>query len=377
MPRFKVEATNFRAMDHLCWSPEGVCLLVGPNGAGKTTVLDILLFVRNLFAGGIESAFNAVDALHLRRLGSPADAPVTLQITVDDLQWSLKLPMTPHGLSTTFGEEIVRGGKSVVSVPIGVGHWTYAGQSMPLDWSKRTCARVLFDRGETWLKPLADALDGIRVYKPYDLDEIRRSVVTSSHESILHGAGRNLWAVLANWKGSEIRSGNRYDWLMEKAREAFPGIVHAIDFDRGLPFLYRPGFTDPTHGLPPGRAPDGLLTGLCHLTAIAGTPNGGIVAIDEMENFLHPHAIRRLLAAMNSEARRRDITVIITTHSPVLMNAFRRQPEQYFILDAASSEAQPIPLSELHDEDWLAQVPPGELYDRLEIASPFPSAQDA
>ena len=67
---FTVRATDFRIIQLLDWSPEGVCLLAGPNGSGKTTALDALLFLRALFDSGHESALNAVGGTHLQRIGA-------------------------------------------------------------------------------------------------------------------------------------------------------------------------------------------------------------------------------------------------------------------------------------------------------------------
>lgn len=130
-----------------------------------------------------------------------------------------------------------------------------------------------------------------------------------------------------------------------------------------------PNSTDPADGLPPNLAADGLLTGLLQLTAVAGAPSGSIIAFDEMENHLHPHAIRSILDAMRRQADERNLTIIVTTHSPVVMNTFRRQPEQFFVLQRGATRT-PIPLNELHDEDWLAAFSLGDLYDRLDFAAP-------
>jgi predicted ATPase len=156
---------------------------------------------------------------------------------------------------------------------------------------------------------------------------------------------------------------------MSEARKAFPGIIDKIEFDRGDAYLFGPNATDPADGLPPQRAADGVLTGLLHLTAIASTPKGGLVAFDEMENQLHPHAIRSILAAMRERAEERDLTVILTTHSPVVMNAFRHHLDHFYVLELAN-QGQPKSLDELHDEEWLAQSFLGELYENLEFGAP-------
>jgi predicted ATPase len=245
---------------------------------------------------------------------------------------------------------------------------------LPLD-KVRCCAKVLWDRGDAaWMKPLVDAVTGLSVYESYELRKVKRSEAVELRQDSLHADGANLWSVLAHWKGSAIRSEGRFDWVMATAREAFPGQISTIEFERGFPVLYPPGTPDPDRGLPPERAADGLLTGLLHLTAIAGAPPGSLVAFDELENQLHPHAIRTLLAAMRERADAQGLTVILTTHSPVVMNQFRDELEHVFVLDRSDPERpQPVALTALHTEEWLAQAKLGTLYERLAFGSPLPA----
>ena len=129
-------------------------------------------------------------------------------------------------------------------------------------------------------------------------------------------------------------------------------------------------------GLPPSRAADGLLTGLLHLTAVAGAKDGSIIAFDEVENQLHPHAIRSIISAMRAQADERDLTIIVTTHSPVVLNQFRDAPEDVFVL-GHGVEGLPTParMTDLHTEEWLAQARLGSLYERLAFGAP-PTLQD-
>ncbi len=98
-----------------------------------------------------------------------------------------------------------------------------------------------------------------------------------------------------------------------------------------------------------------------------------MVAFDELENQLHPHAIRTLLAAIRERASIQQLTVVVTTHSPVVMNQFRDDLEHVFVLDRSDPD-RPLPrtLTELHTEEWLAQAKLGTLYERLAFASPLP-----
>jgi predicted ATPase len=374
MPRITLRAENFRALRRLEWSPEGVCLLAGPNGSGKSTVLDALTFLRGLFLHDHEAAFNSISGTYVRRLGTTEDDPVTLEVEVGDIRWRLRFPMSPVGLRGTYGEELFHGNERVLHADMFDEGWYLGDERRPHD--RRCCARVLLDMGQSeWMKPLENALANMRVHKSYDLPWVKESGVVKGVDSTLHGAGKNLWSVLSGWKQAPIRHGRKFEWVLQETRRAFPDGLGALEFDRGLPFLFRPGDTDPADGLPPERAADGLLTGLLHLTAVAGAADGSLIAFDELENQLHPHAIRSILAAMRKQAEERDLTILLTMHSPVAMNEFKGHEDQFYVLRQDSPDPVPCALDELYDPDWLAHFVLGDLYEREEIAAPSASSE--
>jgi len=75
------------------------------------------------------------------------------------------------------------------------------------------------------------------------------------------------------------------------------------------------------------------------------------------------------MVAMRQRAKEQQLTVILTTHSPVVMNAFRAEPEQFYVMQGDQSSV-PVSLVDLHEEDWLAQFSLGDLYDRLDFGAP-------
>lgn len=373
MTRFTIKAQNFRVLERLDWSPEGVCLLSGANGAGKSTVLDALQFLRTLFMRGREAAFLKVGARYFRNVGVPESEPVVFELRVADLVWKLRMPMAAAGIKGSFGEELYRAGQLVLRAEMFGREWQLGEKHLPLD-QDRCCAKVLWDRGgdEEWMIPLFNTVGGIRVYEPFDLGKVKRSDSVELFQNLLSTDGANLWSVLAHWKTAAIRSEGRFEWVMATAREAFPGQISTVEFEQGLPMLYPPGTSDPDRGLPPGRAADGLIAGLLHLTAIAGASSGSLFAFDEIENHLHPHAIRTLLASIRERADAQGLTVVLTTHSPVVMNQFRDDLEHVFVLERSDpSRTLPIAVTELHTEEWLAQAKLGTLYERLAFGSPL------
>ena len=373
-PHFKLIARNFRTLEALEWSPQvGVNLLVGPNGSGKTTVLSALKFLRVLFKRGHESAFNAIRGVHLGRRGAADNEPVHLELHHGDIHWTLDFPVDARGLRSHYGESLRHADEVILRSLMFQEMWTL-GASRRKHADDRCCARVFWDQAEEppeWMRPLVDLVLNLRVHGVYNLDLLRQPAQGDERTFTLHPTGRNLWQLLSLWKGSPRRHGDQFAWVLQAMRDAFPDLIGELEFEGTPPhgIIFPPGTSDPDGGLPASLAADGLLTGLLHLTAIAGAPPGSILAFDEMENQLHPFAIRSILRSMRARAEERGLVVLLTTHSPTVMDAFEGHEDRFYVMEPGRSPL-PIALSELHDPVWLTSFSLGLRYDRGDVAAP-------
>jgi hypothetical protein len=80
---------------------------------------------------------------------------------------------------------------------------------------------------------------------------------------------------------------------------------------------------------------------------------------------------------MRQQAEERCLTIILTTHSPVVMNEFKGYEDQFYVLRQRSAELVPCALDELHDPNWLAHFVLGDLYERSEIAAPASALRES
>jgi predicted ATPase len=368
MPVITFGATSFRTLSRFSWTPEPLSVIVGPNGAGKTTILDLVRFLQRTFLSGHEAGFRAIGGDHFLSRGCDLEEVVVMELQVDDLRWRLQLPMSAAGLKGAYGEELLRGDDVILRAGTWQETWYLGDQPMPRD-DTRCCARVVWDRGDApWLRPLYNTLYDLRAYD-FRLDLVAEGTTREDAAGFLHGTGKNLWAVLANWKQAPLRYRGQFEWVMAHARRAFPDLLGTIEFENHEALVFPPDATDPADGLPPRRQPGGLLTGLLQLTAVAGAKPGSIIAFDEMENQLHPHAIRTILTAIGELAEERGLTVILTTHSPVVVDCFREHPERVFVLERDAA-TQPVALTKLKNPEWLSMFSLGDLYTRLRFGSP-------
>lgn len=370
-----IRIRDFRCLKNVDWSPEDVCLLAGPNGSGKTTLLNAILLLNRWFYGGHEHALRLTQSAYLRRYGAADSDPVIFEILTDDITWSLALPVDARGLTASYGETLKRGDETVIQAEMFKDQWIYDGEIRSPN-GMRCCAKWIWDREEPeWMKPLVNRLSKIRIYFSYWLNQVKTPGLSGERDSYLNYSGGNLWTVLRNWKSSPRKYGDQFEWVINAMRDAFPGQIQDIEFDGPPAQPHGTIIADADSGveknIPAFLAADGVLTGLLHLTAVAGASEGYLLAFDEMENRLHPHAIRSIIGSMRTLAEERNLTVVLTSHSPVVMNEFKDEEDRFFILEEHGGKF-PSQLDEAHDPDWLAHFSLGDLYDREAIASPIP-----
>lgn len=362
---------DFRVYKALDLSPEGVSVLAAPNGAGKTTLNNALQLLGALFTRDMETALSLVSPRLLRHVRAPSSAPVELSLSVGDVTWRLRLPVDSQGLTGRYGEELLHGEQMVVRAAMHQKEWYHGSlqRTMPLD-ERRCCTRIIWDEERPpWLEPLQRMLTTLRVHEHYHLNRLSEPWQRGGRHTFLHPTGSNLWTVLDNWKGSRAMSA-RYNWVLQQARLAFPHLISDIDFS---PFLsiYRPDAPD--QGMPPELLAAGLLTGLAHLTAVAGAEDGATLTFDEVEDALHPHAIRSILHGMEEVAETRGLTILLTTHSPVVLNHFKGKESSIYIIERSGNQPPPrsdvVALDQAREARWLAHFEPGDLYAAEDIAA--------
>src|SRR5207248_3307637 len=115
-----------------------------------------------------------------------------------------------------------------------------------------------------------------------------------------------------------------WEFVRDSMRDAFRDLFEDLEFEQaGQRLSANVILSNRRSPLPAYLMSDGWLTGLLHLCAVASGVSGSVVTIDEPENALHPHAIRSLIESSRQWARKQDLTIVLATHSPVVLNQFR------------------------------------------------------
>ncbi len=353
-------AKNYRVLRETVWSPGLLSLVVGPNGAGKTTLLSLLELLRLTYRQGGNRALAILGGAWGLRNFQAQEGGVVVSLAVNELTWELEIPVRGTAVEEHWGETVKRSDATILRRSPLSDRVEYRGEQLPAD--ERAGLRIVYDaRRPTELLPLVESLERFRVYKGYNLYGLRNNGSRSGSDYYLNPGGENAFAVLRNWRDRREHR-QRYEFVLQGLRDAFPDLFTDLNFDlAGLTVSVELLMPGSQVAVPAYFASNGWLTALLHLCAVAGTEDGSVVAIDEMENTLHPFAIRKLVEAFGQWGEDHDVTVCMATHSPVLIDEFKEMPEQVFVMQNGS-EQRPMPLTELRKPEWLAHFALGDLY---------------
>lgn len=372
---FSIEVSHYRALSSArCAFPPGLTVVLARNGAGKTTLLDVVPLLRHIATRGLREALAHHGGLAAKTWGAAREEDVRLEIRHGRLRWELVFANDGESVADLRerlwidddAEPYATQGIGESSVRVGGDLFGLVGGG-PAGWPSARMKR-------TDLEPDFEALAEARLYSDFDVHRLRTTgstAVTGGADRHLHTDGRNAFHVLRNWRDRPATR-RRYELVVEALRLAFPGFRDlAFHGDTSVVFG---GFVfdrDLDREEPALTAANGLLVALLHATAVASAPRGGYVALDEIENGLHPFAIHALLEVFEAHTRAEDISLVVATHSPVVLDHLQASPERVLVL-ASEDPRRFVPLTEMRDREYLNDFSLGNMYMGEQIAPQRP-----
>jgi predicted ATPase len=359
---------NFYALREVHWSPTGICAVVGANGTGKTTLLLVLKLIRAAVNRGLPQAVASVlgGGHGLRHWGASEDEPVEIGLDVGDLSWRIRLVARGATVDHLADEELRRGSEVIFSKD-GLGNFSYRGERWEAD--ERVGLRAIGDgpKPDPDVETVLACIRGLHVFHDPDLWGLRQQGSRTTQDRHLANRGSNAFTILRGWYLSRTHR-PRFQFVLDGLRAAFPGLCEDLDFEEAgqtvTARIFAPGREQPS---PIRGEANGLLSMLVLLCDVASADEGGVVAIDEPENGLHPYAIRELMRRASAWTHLHGLTIVLTTHSPVLLDELSVEPTQVFVMRVDGRG--PVPLDEHRDRAWLAHFRLGELYADGELGS--------
>ena len=356
---YRVKLRNYRSIASCDVEMGPLAILVGPNGSGKSNFLDALSFT--LWAlehtpdhalrarGGISEVMRrsatqpdrfSID-LHFLLNGGTQRGRYCFEIATQDSgsfavsrEICEAAPVDDNGSPVYFVAESGRITKTNVDAKLPR---VSAGRLFLVSASNIDAFR-----------PVYDALTSMRFYQ-FDLDVIRR-LQAPEFDDLLHTPdGHNLAGVLG---ALEQTAPERFRWLQQHLRNVVPEIeyvnrvqIPTVNLET-IRFVQRAADADSPLEFTAVSMSDGTLRALAILTALlqGGDTPPSLVGFEEPETALHPAAAGVLWDALNDGADRTQ--VLVTTHSPDLLDRKDVPPDAILAVHMESGETQIGPIVE-------------------------------
>lgn len=346
----RVLLRNYKSIGHCDVRLGPITYLVGTNGSGKSNFLDAFHLVRDALAGSLDNALNERGGLaevRRRSSGHPTNFGIRLEFVL------------PGGLPGHYafnigalpgrGYEVQREECSFQFMGAGAHFRIERGQL--IECSEATFPSVTSDRlalvsasGMTAFRPAFDALTAMGFYNLNP--KLMREPQKPQDGRMLKPAGENIVSVIGHLERvapAQLAEVQNYLQTVVPMVHGFArkqiGPLETLEFRQDMA-----GAKHPWHFLAQNMS-DGTLRALGVLTALfQGNPDQApvVIGIEEPETALHPAASAALRDALSEASQRSQ--VIVTSHSPELLDDRSIAPEQLLAVVSEGGETRIAPL---------------------------------
>ena len=373
-PKFTLVVRNLLALKKVDWQLESpVSILIGANGVGKSTLLDTFLFLNLAYHIGLAFAIPKVyGSTNIKNWDSDEEASIEVGLNVDNIRW--RIAIISLGVTRISTYESLYVDNELIYSYDSLGDLIYQGDRILFDSEPEADIglRILKNRGfdHPAIQQIVSFLLKISHYKEPDLVKLRDDGCKTADNSKINVRGDNALTLLRRWH-QEKANEHRYAFVIDGLSAAFPNIFGSLDFVEAGQSLsarvYRPNSERPN---PLYAEANGLIQLLILFCEIAAAEEASLITIDEPENALHPYALRAFWRHTCYWAEKYHLTIILATHSTVLLDELTGKPEQIYVLKSVSDDtALPGRLDKIRDREWLSYYEYGDLYEDGEIGS--------
>lgn len=381
----KLTLRNFRSIRNETVTFANPLFLVGRNGSGKSNFLRSLAFLSDCMTLPLQAAFSKNGNLWNSH-GSSSFYTPAIEVRLDfqqtesrgyggHYQFSIEL-------STLGSPEVVRE-QCFVPSKNGEALWfsrtrTYFQTNVPginpaVNAQSLTLPIVA---GSAEFSPLLNALSSMRVYtiNPNALSQVQEGTGTS----YLVGDGSNSVSILLNLARQDAGAIERVRQLLSPIVSGIT-TIEPITLANNKLFLLLAQAGEGTDGtlFNAGAMSDGTLSALGLIVAAIQDPVPSLIAIEEPERNIHPGALEAIGDILNIAAQRTQ--VVVTTHSPDLLDAKWIQPKNLRVVEWEKGATQISELGEAPIEALKRHLMgAGELLraNALDAAAPVEDTSD-
>jgi len=343
---------GFRSLKKVTWKPGMLNVVIGPNGTGKSNLLRLLELVSVAARGGMSKHVQAgggmepilwdgqAKELSIRVVMSPDDGGHDDQM--DSPSYKLCLGRIGGTSSYRINHELLGGYYRIENAEefellrwidrhparscifdIDKGALRVIDEDVPEDETLLSLAAGPF-ASNPFIPRYQKNLAAWSVYHDVHVDReasIRSPVVTKLERRVTPD-GQNLVNVLHTLYSEDREFKNEINLAMRAAfGDEFEELIFSPAADQRIQL--RVQWKHLSRQQPAADLSDGTLRFLFLLAVLASPSAAPVIAIDEPETGLHP-AMLPIVAEYAVEASRRS-QVILTTHSPAFLDAFKEE----------------------------------------------------
>ena len=319
----KLRVQHYKSLFDTEIALEPLTVFIGPNGSGKSNICEALAVLSD-FLQRIIANTGYIDIIPF--FTNSLNTVSKNQPSIESKFWHGKPDYFLFEVSTLTTTESIPSEKSKNFLDLSV-HLDYPQQKVCLRNLEKTDTvtsnfttplREFLISNEYSDSPLANALRKVSIY---DFAPVDISSKASSNGS-MDRTGQGIAYALVDILHTNRKS---FDELEERLTRLVPNIQRII-LPRGENQTFLLELVDrySEHHIPAFDISDGTLRILAFLTALYQENTPSIICFEEIENGVHPwllHKMIELLKIVSTEGiTGKPVQVLITTHSPVLLN---------------------------------------------------------
>ncbi len=345
----RVKLVNYRSIAKCNVLLSPLTVLVGPNGSGKSNFVDALRFLRDALRNTLDQAVRdrgGINQVRRVSIGHPNNFSISVEIQLDETHralYAVTVGAQPRAKFQVLREKckIVGFLEQSSQFIVEKGKLVSGGRDLPQEIEPDRLFLAVASSFSAF-RPVYDALSQSGFYN-LNPDRLR-SIQDPDPGEILERDGRNIASVLRRMEEEEAPALERvFDYL----RRAVPGIDRvrstALGPKETLDFFQSVVGSNGKWRFPASGMSDGTLRFFGILIAIfqgsgIHAPHAKIplIGIEEPEVAIHPGAALKLMDAILEATH--STQILITTHSPELLEHDLLQADQILAVDSQSGE---------------------------------------
>lgn len=343
----RIRIQNYKALRDVTISLTPLHVLIGPNDAGKTSVLEAVAALCRSTDHTLPQAFlgawSGCDLVWNCQTETPVELQASIADDVGAFDYLLSVRFAQQQRQATVEREILRlqsGGEEA-----GFG---YQGQQKTAAFASGANPANLPEDKRLLASRVRNALQGVHYYRWMPKLLALPVAPDSNRRFRMEASGFGLALCLDDILGFDR---DRFIALEQRFKDIFPQV-------RSIKLLAEPAFRSPVDD--PEQVPqlsrsdgkglylefdegrlaaaahvsDGMLLVLAYLTILYLPRPPRVILVEEPENGIHPKRLQDVLSILrNLVSEQAECQVILTTHSPYVVDLFR--PEEVTLCQKA------------------------------------------